>query len=347
MVYKTGVLVSFCAHLDMDARIWKRRNKRNEAEHSKVRSITQDSFEDTTERKSSSSKSAIYVTHKYEREQKENAKRCQTHNFKREHKRTTQNGTGSQDCTVSHSSTHTNFEKLSHACLNLALSAREEASSGYVVVFCAYTEVVVYTLPIVFCTPYSLPILFSPLHTDAVVYLPAMVVFSTPAVVVLPPHRLTEFAESSTTIFAMSLPNRTIGFRVFDVTGFYVIDEVEFCDFKLIFAFCVDVEMEFPCMVMRVSDSIGFCEKGFFCTVVGLCAVEAKVDVDELELEAVIVLVISRKSRLEGRSAVRLACCGACKLGCKLEWLPLDTAKLDATTKLARGLPVNTGTLFQ
>ena len=152
----------------------------------------------------------------------------------------------------------------------------------------------------------------------------------------------------------MSLPNRAIGFRVFDVTGFCVIGEVEICDFNLIFAFFVDVEMGFSCIIMRVSKSIGFCEKGFLCTiddaVVGPCAIEAKVDVDELEVEVVIVLVISRKSRLEGRgpvrlvycNGVRLACCEAGKLACKLEWLPLDAA-----TKLARGLPVNKGTLFR
>ena len=43
--------------------------------------------------------------------------------------KTPQNGTGSQDCTVSHSS-HTDFVILSQACLNLALSAGAEASSG-------------------------------------------------------------------------------------------------------------------------------------------------------------------------------------------------------------------------
>ena len=130
---------------------------------------------------------------------------------------------------------------------------------------CPYTEVVVNTLPIVFCTPYTLPIMFSdPLYTDIVVYTLAIIVFSTPAVVgMLTPHRLTEFAESSTMVFAMSLPNRAIGFRIFDVTGFCVIVEGEICDFSLI-AFCVDVKMGFSCIVMRVSDSIGFCEKGFF-----------------------------------------------------------------------------------
>ena len=114
--------------------------------------------------------------------------------------------------------------------------------------------------------------------------------------------------------------------------------------------------MGFSCIVMRALDSIGFCvnnEKGFFCTVVGLCAIEAKVDADELELKVVIVLVISRRSRLEGRSALRLACCDGVRLVCcvearlatgklacgdatKLEWLPLRSAKLGATTKLAR-----------
>ena len=270
--------------------------------------------------------------------------------------KTPQNGTGSQDCTESHSSsTHTDFERLSQACLSLALSARAEASSESVAVLCpytdvgAYTEALVYTLPIVFCTLYTLPIVFSPLYTDSIVYTLAIVVFSPPAAV-LTPHRLKEFAESSTTIFAMSLPNRAIGFRVFDVTGFCAVDEVEFCVFNLI-GIC-DVEMGFSCIVMRVSDLIGFCEKGFFCTMaavgVGLCAIEAKVDVDD-ELE-VIVLVISRKSRLEGRSVlrlaccdgVRLACCEAGKLACKLEWVPLD-----ATTKLGRGLPVNNGTLIR
>lgn len=79
---------------------------------------------------------------------------------------------------------------------------------------------------------------------------------------------------------------------------------------------------------MRVSDSIWFCEKGFS----GLCTIEAEVDVvnEELEVEVAIVLVISRKSRLEGRSAGKLAC------GAK----PL----IDTTPKLARGLPVFGGT---
>jgi hypothetical protein len=91
------------------------------------------------------------------------------------------------------------------------------------------------------------------------------------------------------------------------------------------------------------------------------------------------VLVIPPKSRLEGRSALRLACCGEVRLVCcdetrlaaccdavkltcgdaakmvrvpvdkaKLEWLPLDAAKLTqvGATKLARGLPVNKGTPF-
>ena len=104
--------------------------------------------------------------------------------------------------------------------------------------------------------------------------------------------------------------------------------------------------MGFSCIVMRVFDSIGFCEKGFFCTVAGLCAIEAKGDVDELELEVVIVLVISRKSRLEGRSVLRLACwdgvrLAAGNLACG------DAAKLDVTTKLARRLAVNKGRLFR
>ena len=242
-------------------------------------------------------------TQKYEQNSKQMMSNSQ---IQKGIKKRLQNGTGSQDCTVSHSSTHTDFEKLSHVCLNLALSARAAASSESVVVFCAYMEVVVYTLPIVFCTLYTLPVVFSPLYTDFIVYTLAIVVFS-PPVAVLPPHRPIEFAESSTTIFAMSLPNRAIGFRVFDVTRFFrvemglcTMDEVGFC-----------VEMGF-CIVnaiigLRVFDSVGFCEKGFFCTVVELCAIEAKVDVDD-ELE-VIVLVISRKSRLVGRSVLRLACC--------------------------------------
>ena len=62
---------------------------------------------------------------------------------------------------------------------------------------CPYTEVIVYMLPIVFCTLYTLPIMFSDLlYTDIVVYTLAIIVFSTPAVVMLTPHRLTEFAES-------------------------------------------------------------------------------------------------------------------------------------------------------
>ena len=67
-------------------------------------------------------------------------------------------------------------------------------------------------------------------------------------------------------MFAMSLPNCAIVLRIFDVTGFCVIVEGKICDFSLI-AFCVDVKMGFSCIVMRVSDSIGFCEKGFFWTI--------------------------------------------------------------------------------
>ena len=72
-----------------------------------------------------------------------------------------------------------------------------------------------------FCTLYTLPIMFSdPLYTDIAVYMLAIIVFSTPAFVVLTPHRLTEFAESSTMIFAMSLPNRAIGFAFLTWQGF-------------------------------------------------------------------------------------------------------------------------------
>lgn len=101
----------------------------------------------------------------------------------------------------------------------------------------ACTEVVVYALlivlcalyalPIVFCALYTLPVVFSPPKTDVFVYMPP--------VAVLPPHKLTQPAKSSTSIFAMSLPNRAIGFRVFDVTGFRVcvIDEVRILGFQL------------------------------------------------------------------------------------------------------------------
>ena len=75
--------------------------------------------------------------------------------------------------------------------------------------------------------------------------------------------------------------------------------------------------MEFSCIVMHASDLIGFWEKGFFCTVIELCAIKAKVNVDELEVEVIIMLVISRKpSRLEGRSALRLVCCDGVRLVC-------------------------------
>ena len=131
------------------------------------------------------------------------------------------------------------------------------------------------------------------------------------AVAMLTPHRLIEFTESSTMIFATSLLNCAIGFRIFDVTGFCMIDEGEICDFNLI-VFCVDVRMGFSCIVMHVSDLIGFCKKGFFWTIdavgVWLCAIKAKVDIDELKFKVVVVLVILHKSQLEGWSVLRFIC---------------------------------------